>query len=227
MTDLFSAREQEIFSTLSQLKDIDFVLIGGYAVNTYTLPRFSVDCDIVVKDAHALPMIENILVKMGYHKPMEKFSENFARFEKKLEHNLQVSMDILIGKVTDRLSTVEFSADWVFQHAKLRLLRGKTIQKELKLKIIDLDALIVMKIAAGRNIDMRDVFMMLPNAQDKAWIKSEIALRCDFKGRMAAILSKVSSPQFKDGLSGVYGYLDQKVFEKHKKALVSLSAEES
>lgn len=46
--DLFSKREKEIFESLKVLKDKRFVVIGGYAVNAYTLPRFSVDCDIVV-----------------------------------------------------------------------------------------------------------------------------------------------------------------------------------
>ena len=43
-------REQEIFETLRKLRNCNFVIIGGYAVNAYTLPRFSVDCDLVVKD---------------------------------------------------------------------------------------------------------------------------------------------------------------------------------
>ena len=48
--NLFPLREKEIFETLKKIKDSEFVLIGGYAVTSYTLPRFSVDCDIVVDD---------------------------------------------------------------------------------------------------------------------------------------------------------------------------------
>lgn len=48
--DLFSLREQEIFRILKEISECEFVLIGGYAVNAYALPRFSVDCDIVIKD---------------------------------------------------------------------------------------------------------------------------------------------------------------------------------
>ena len=43
-------REKEIFEMLKKIKKRKFVVIGGYAVNAYTLPRFSVDCDIVIKD---------------------------------------------------------------------------------------------------------------------------------------------------------------------------------
>ena len=51
-------REKEIFETLKKIKKSRFVVIGGYAVNTYTLPRFSIDCDIVVKDHKELKKIE-------------------------------------------------------------------------------------------------------------------------------------------------------------------------
>ena len=34
-------------------------------------------------------------------------------------------------------------------------------------------------------------------------------------------IDKVTSKQFKDGLSGVYGYFDAKVFEKHKKTILT------
>ena len=50
MVDLFQLREKEIFETLKKLKNQKFVLIGGYSVNAYAMPRFSVDCDIVIKD---------------------------------------------------------------------------------------------------------------------------------------------------------------------------------
>lgn len=48
--DMLQIREKEVFDTLKKIRECRFVLIGGYAVNAYTLPRFSVDCDIVVED---------------------------------------------------------------------------------------------------------------------------------------------------------------------------------
>ena len=223
--DAFPLREQEIFDTLMQLKDCDFVVVGGYAVNAYALPRFSVDCDIVVRDAEKLHEIEKILLKIGYKKedsPEMQYSGNFARYEKKLENSFGVSIDVLIEKVTDRMTGVTFSAEWVFQNSGKKQLKGKTITEEIQLKIIGIDALIVMKIISCRATDIRDVFMMLPNARSKEWIKSEVSSRYDFKERIAKIAEKVDSKQFKDGLSGVYGYFDAKVFEKHKKAIMSL-----
>ena len=56
-------REKEIFETLKNIKKNKFVIIGGYAVNAYTLPRFSVDCDILIKDHKELLKIEEKEVK--------------------------------------------------------------------------------------------------------------------------------------------------------------------
>ena len=223
--NMFSLREKEIFLTLQSLEDCNFVIIGGYAVNTYTLPRFSVDCDIVIKDTKELHKIEKILTKRGYQRVESEprsYSGHFQRYEKKLENQCTVSMDILISEVSDRLTGVKFDAAWIFKNSKSRLLKGKTISEELKHIIINIDALIVMKIISCRSTDIRDVFMMLPNTENKEWIKQEIALRYDFKDRITKITEKIISPQFKDGLAGVYGYIDEKIFKKHVKAILTL-----
>ena len=229
--DLFSLREKEIFGTLKESSGCDFAVIGGYAVNAYTLPRFSVDCDMVIKDGNELKRIEKILLKRGYKKEEPdaeaQYSGNFLRYEKKLENSFAVSMDILIRNVTDRGTGASFEAEWIFKNSRIRVLKGKTITEELRLRIINIDALLVMKMISCRPADIRDVFMMLPNAEDKGWIKSETAKRYDPKDRLAKITEKVNSSQFKDGLSGVYGSFDQKVFEKHKKAIFSFKDDEA
>lgn len=222
--DLFSLREEEIFKTLKELKGCDFVIIGGYAVNAYALPRFSVDCDIVIRDENELKKIENTLIRIGYKLkslPNEtQYSGSFFRYEKRIDNNFFVSIDVLIQNVTDRMTGAIFSADWILKNSKTRILKGKTIKEELNLKIVNIDTLLVMKIISCRSTDIRDVFMMIPNAVDKEWIKSEITSRYDFNDRLSKIIEKVNSKQFKDGLSGVYGRFDQKTFEKHKKAML-------
>ena len=224
--DILSLREEEIFKTLKELKSCDFVIIGGYAVNAYALPRFSVDCDIVIKDEDELIKIERILLKIGYKKerlPEEvQYSGSFSRYEKRLENDFIVSIDILIKSVIDRMTMAVFSAEWIFQNSEISVLKGKTINEELKLRIINIDALIVMKTISCRSTDIRDVFMMLPNARDNDWIRSEVSSRYDFNERISRIIEKVNSKQFKDGISGVYGRFDQKIFDKHKKAVLSL-----
>ena len=80
-------REKEIFNTLEKLEG-KFVVIGGYAVNPYTLPRFSKDCDIVVRDVSTGKKIEKQLLNMGYYKVATKepdipYYGDFDRYEKK------------------------------------------------------------------------------------------------------------------------------------------------
>jgi len=222
---LLQVREKEIFETLKKIKSLNFVIIGGYAINAYTLPRFSVDCDIVVKTGSELKDIEKQLKKNNYYKKdankvSTPYHGKFVRYEKKIKNNFNVSMDILFKDILDRQTGSSFSAEWVFENSKLIPLKGKTITEELKLRIIGIDALVVMKWTSCRLTDIRDVFMLITKIKDKEWIKNEIDKRCNFKERFKKIKSKINSSQFKDNLQGVYGHVDNELFEKHKKSLL-------
>ena len=150
------------------------------------------------------------------------YSGEFLRYEKIMDNEFKVSMDVLVKDILDRQTDVIFKADWIFKNSSLKILRGKTITEELKLRIIDTDALIVMKFITCRDTDIRDVFMLMPLAKDKEWIKKEISSRFDFKDRYLKIKKKITSAKFKDDLQGVYGYIDMVVFEKHKKSVLEL-----
>lgn len=225
--DMLQLREKEIFETLKKIRKCKFAVIGGYAVNAYALPRFSVDCDIVIEDDSQLKEIEKELKEIGYIKEQTDFvnlpyHKEFRRYEKEIVKNFRVSVDIMIKNVSDRKTHALFTAEWVFKNSALTLLKGKTIAEKLKLRIINLDALIVMKFVSCRSTDIRDVFMLMPQAKDVKWIKEEISKRCDFNDRFARVKDKITSSQFKDNLQGVYGKVDEKIFEKHKKAILEL-----
>lgn len=213
---MLQLREKRIFETLKRIRKYDFVVIGGYAVNAYALPRFSADCDVVLRKRNKL--MEKSLVKENYKLVETSYKKGFFRYERKIGKNFKVSMDVLVGKVFDRQTNAVFSADWVFNNSSLISLKGKTINEELKLRIIDVDALIVIKIVSCRNVDIRDVFMLMPKAKDKEWIRKEISARYDFDDRFSKVRDKITSLKFKDDLQGVYGFIDEFVFERHKKA---------
>lgn len=220
-------REKEIFETLNKIKKSNFVVIGGYAVNAYTLPRFSVDCDIVIKDRKELENIEESLLELGYKKEKNYSEEvpyegNFERFEKELGNNFKVSVDILIGQVFDRQTKAKFSADWVFDNSASRNLQGKTISEQLKLKIVNADALFTMKLISCRQTDIRDIFLLINSVKDKKWIKKEVSDRYDLKDRLSKALSKINPKQFKDELQGVFGMVDDKIFERNKRLISEL-----
>src|SRR3990167_4321090 len=224
---MLQLREKEIFETLKKMSKLNFVIIGGYAVNAYTLPRFSVDCDIVVKNKDELREIKEALINFGYlkeenNKDKTSYYGDFLRLEKDLGDNIKVSIDILIKEVLDRQTNATFSADWIFNNSEIRTLRGKTISEELKLRIISLDALFVLKFVSCRLTDIRDIFMLAPNIKNKKWVKEEISKKYDFNRLYLKIKEKITSKQFKDTLQGVYGIIDDKVFEKHKKAILDL-----
>ncbi|MBC8500591.1 MAG: nucleotidyl transferase AbiEii/AbiGii toxin family protein [Nanoarchaeota archaeon] len=222
---MLQLREEEIFKTLKNIKKFNFVIIGGYAVNAYTLPRFSVDCDIVITEKNKA--FHKSLKEQGYKvteadKINTPYKGEFMRYEKKIQKGFKVSTDILIREVLDRQTNTTFTADWISENSSVKTLKGKTITEKLKLNIINIDALIVMKSISCRNTDIRDVFMLMPKAKDKEWIKKEISSRHNFENRMSIIKKKVLSKKFKDNLQGVYGYIEPTVFEKHKKAILYL-----
>ncbi|MBS3136277.1 nucleotidyl transferase AbiEii/AbiGii toxin family protein [Candidatus Woesearchaeota archaeon] len=220
-------REKEIFETLKKIRRAEFVVIGGYAVNAYTLPRFSVDCDLVIKNHKELDVIEKSLLGLGYHQEKDISAEStyggiFERYEKGIKSNFKVSADILIGKVLDRETRATFSASWVFDNSALRNLQGKTISENIKLRIINADALFTMKLISCRNTDIRDIFLLISHVLDKEWIKNEVADRCDLKDRLSKVQNKISSKQFKDELQGVFGRVDDKIFSRNKESISEL-----
>lgn len=56
--------------------------------------------------------------------------------------------------------------------------------------------------------------------------EKEISKRYSLNKRFSKIKEKVTNIQFKNNLEGVYGYVDNKIFEKHKKALLGLREKE-
>jgi len=223
--NLFKIREKEIFEILKSLKNQKFVVIGGYAVNAYVLPRFSVDCDIVVHKKDILKITE-ILERIGFTESQEtselSYGGKFKRFEKQIKKDFGVSIDILIGEVMDRQTGSVFSVDWIFENSKVRILRGKTITENLETRIVNPEALFATKLVSCRKIDIRDIFLLISEIKNKDWIKQEVSNRCSFKDRFKILKEEISSSQFKDGLQGVFGFIDEKIFEKHQKLILSL-----
>lgn len=219
-------REKEVFETLKKLNGLEFVVIGGYAVNAYTLPRFSVDCDIVVMDKTELAKVERALLDLGYCRKTsnaETDSIDIARYEKKISGFFSVSFDILVKDIFDRQTNVRIPAGWVFKNSKIHSLKGKTIAEDMKVRIINLDALFVIKMISCRSTDMRDLFMMAPMVKDRKWIKAEVESMCDFKERFNRLKSRISSKEFRNGLQGVYGLVDESTYAKNINAVVSLA----
>lgn len=224
--DLLQIREHEIFDALRSVSDYEFVLIGGYAVNAYTLPRFSVDCDVVVRNRAEFDKIRRVITglkfdKISIDKKDTRF-DGFERYGKEISDNFKVSLDILIGEILDRQTNARISADWIFSNSERRRLSGKTVSDSLVVRVVNPDALFVMKMLSCRKTDIRDLFLLVNFVKDMDWIRREIGLRYDFNNRLRRVEKEIGSSDFRNGLQGVFGLVDGKLFERNKRLIQEL-----
>ena len=145
---MLELREQEILAMLEKLKDLDFVLIGVYAVNAYTQPRFSVDCDLVVKNTSQAGKIKSVLSKEGYKEkkinPDTPYIGEFLCLSKKVD-GFAIPFDIMIGSVIDRDTKLKFPAEWIFNNSKRSMLTGKVSISKIELMIASPDRQIAVE----------------------------------------------------------------------------------
>lgn len=223
--DFFTLREREIFATLRSLAPVDFVLIGGYAVNAYVRARYSVDCDVVIATPET-DRTASILEGGGFRLKTRNstggpYSGAFMSFEKNVSEKSAATFDVLVNEVLDRRTRASFSADWISRYSGLRRLPAKSYPDSHMLRIVDPDALAVMKLVAGRVSDLRDVFMLAPSL-DLGFVRSELAKR-ENPGDVFSNASKIIlSDSFRNNLQGVFGFVDEKAFQKHRKAFEEL-----
>jgi len=224
--DRLAAREKEVFGALQALmhSKCGFAVIGGYAVNAYALPRFSVDCDLIVQKDGARK-VGKTLLSCGFNRmppPKHAAYANFLRFEKEALPGFIAAFDILMGEVHDRQSGATFTADWIFSHSSLVTLPAKTFAGQLKERVVDADALLVMKFCCARATDIRDIFMLCDKVNNWEWVKAELASRVDLAAQHRKIMQKVSGAEFRKDLGGVYGYVEPAAFGKRLRILAAI-----
>lgn len=221
----FEEREKFVFSILEELRDkAEFVVVGGYAINAYTLPRFSVDCDIVIKDRKTMLVIKKFLESKGFKErakaALPAYKGEFLSLATK--RPLTTAFDVLMGAVEDRNTGTLFPAELIFRHSSIRTIFGKGSPMRIDTRVADAEMLFVMKAITCRKPDIRDVFMLASTKLDRkkiAEISKEVPVPQE---SIEKIVSKIESKGFKDALQGVYGMLPQEQFEKTKKTLISL-----
>jgi len=223
LVDRFALREKEVFNALEALvlSKCEFVVIGGYAVNAYALPRFSIDCDLLVRKG-GLRDSEKPLLSSGFAcvpQPKHAPYSNFSRFEKEALPGFVAAFDVLVGGVHDRQSGATFGADWIFSNSSIISLPAKTFAGQLKVRVISADALFVMKFCCARSTDIRDIFMLCDKVKDWEWAKKEIASYVNLAAQHKKIMQKVSGAEYRKDLGGVFGYVEPAAFEKRLKIL--------
>ena len=162
----FAAREKEILRILEIILPYreHFAVIGGYAVDAYSpLPRYSVDCDIVIPKKEVstftnLFSIEAFTGGLQYQNELEGLET--MRFKKKIDNN-PVFIDLLIDGVRCR----ETEAVWKFDEINNASSQGKIIgvSSFINSRVASKELLFAMKLHSGRDSDLKDAAMLTEN----------------------------------------------------------------
>ncbi|MBI4210251.1 MAG: nucleotidyl transferase AbiEii/AbiGii toxin family protein [Candidatus Diapherotrites archaeon] len=210
----FAEREKFLFSTLKHISEkADFVVIGGYAINAYVLPRFSIDCDIVVQNSKNAKKIQKLLENGGFSERAGGKLPYGGEFAAMASNEPPATFDILSQAVEDRLSGTIFPAKMIFENSSKKAIFGKGSPIQIKCRVVDPELLFLMKACPARSTDIRDLFMLSAIKLDIGKIR-KMAKRINAKIDAEKILSKIGSRVFLNALQGVHGKLPPEQYEK-------------
>lgn len=203
------ARENEILRIIEVFKqsDLEFVLVGGYAVSAFGRHRFSVDCDIVISKAF-LPKFENILSAEGYKKKVQRagfdevYKGEFVSFSKKVG-DFPVTVDLLVGSLASRQTEGVWSYNLIKKKSLLTNIVG--IEKSTEVLIPERELLVALKIHAGRETDLRDIVILSKDVDlDKVREYAHTGARSKMKEQVERELKLLEDPRFVPSLKGVF-----------------------
>jgi hypothetical protein len=202
----FIQRENTIFHTLNTFleEDLDFVIVGGYAVSAYK-HRFSIDADIVVSEKDC-QKFEEILKKNNFKKTVSKelehvYASKFIRYQ--LKDDLPVSIDIMIDGIGSRETAGSFSLHELQEASKEKKIQGS--EKEIITLVPSREMLIVMKLHSGRLTDFRDIVALYKDVDIDVigkylWRgKKEVV-----KKHITTLLGLIDKKEFVDSFKGVF-----------------------
>ena len=157
--DASKKRELNVISFLNEFPwDTSGVIIGGYAIAAYGKPRYSDDIDIVISE-ESLDKVREFLNKdgfiseLGYKPNPNNYTGSVSRFV-----NGAVTLDLLVGSVRDREAQIDIPESWIsFNKRRIKL---KTIESSTKVKVSVArpEAICALKLQAGRDQDISDIF---------------------------------------------------------------------
>ncbi len=213
-------RERASFALLRNLAATDSVLIGGYAVSAYGPPRFSVDLDIVVPTLEG-PRIREILRKAGF--VLDKTWEGGDVFAGKSERwvipggSFPTSVDLLIDGVSDRVSGASQSYAELRSRSSRKTVRGFDGSSVAEAHIPDREAMIGLKLQAGRYSDLRDIAVLAGETFEIGKLADFLAgvRRGVLVKHLYALESAIDTQEFRNSLKGVY-MLDERTFERYR-----------
>lgn len=213
-------REKIVLEILEKIPKQNVVLIGGYAVNAYVPPRFSIDCDLVVLGKTG--SIEAVLQDNEFEQA-ESGKIPYGNYMRYLRKKEKVSFDLLVNSVLDRNSEILFGADLFKKYSKNRTTVGRGTPIRISLKIADPELLFAMKFVTGRKQDIRDIFMLSGEPIDLEVVEEIILEKCSKKiieERTGLIRNSIKSKDYRDSLHGTFGKMPDPRFDLCQKNLL-------
>ena len=205
----FIERETKILETVEHLsrEGVDFVVVGGYAVSGLARHRFSVDLDIVVQRKD-LEWVEAVLEGDGFEKHLERngfdevYGGRFVSYVKKID-GLPINVDLFVGSLVCRATNASWSFNYLRTHSVAANISGLEVSVRCRVPVKEL--LIALKIHSGRKTDVRDVVVLMENAD--AQKIAEHLKRGDLKklrGQTNHIIKALEDERLVNSLKGVF-----------------------
>lgn len=202
-------RENEILRTIRRLREenLDFIVVGGYAVSALARHRFSVDCDMVVPKERRTKFDE-VLKRDGFSKHVQKagfdaaYGGEFISYVKKVDE-LPVTVDLLIGSLVCRATEASWSFNYIRRFSVTATIPGYGFSVECR--IPERELLIAFKLHSGRRADVRDFVVLRENANKSKMLKH--LKRGDehkLKEQIAVVLRALEDKNLVDSLKGVF-----------------------
>jgi len=205
----FVKRENEILRVLKRLAEeqLNFIVVGGYAVSGLARHRFSVDCDIVVPK-RGLKRLEGILEEEGFEGHISKtgfdkiYAGKFVSYKKEV-NGLPVTIDLLVGSLVCRATEASWSFEYVKKHSIEANITG--IETSVVCRIPEKELLIAFKIHSGRRADVRDIIMLMEDADLEKVLKHLRKGRTEaLKDQINKIIEALEDKNLVDSLKGVF-----------------------
>lgn len=212
-------REQVVLEMLQKLPKDDAVLVGGYALNAYVPPRFSVDCDLVVLGDPG--PIEEMLEDHGFERA-EEGDVPYGDYLRYVRPDEKVSFDLLVDAVLDRQTGVVFGGTLFEDYSRVRTMVGRATPIRIEMRIADPELLFAMKFVPGRRQDIRDLFMLAGEDLDWDTVRGIVLETCDpdvVLDRVKLTRETVGSEGYRDSLQGAYGQIPDDHFERCRDGL--------
>jgi hypothetical protein len=184
------AREAVCLDFLDQLpRDLDAVLVGGYAVSAYGPARFSKDVDLVFP-SDRMTAVRGWLKRRSipFGQTFDSVSTSGTIRKLRVEHDL-LSGDLYFGGVRARDTGAVIESSWIARDPRTIRLRLTTAVSQGSIAVARPEALWVLKLLAGRGQDVADLFAISSTPINGLEVRTELASLGG--GRVASALRRV------------------------------------